>query len=99
MTEGGDEDADGMISKKEFEDLLNKEKAISILGEVGVDGVQLLDLKDTLFASDSEFDDTDGRKLTFAEFMDLILDLRGCNNATVKDMVTLRKYIDNRFVR
>lgn len=99
MTEGGDEDGDGMISKKEFEELLHHERAISILGEVGVDGVSLLDLKDTLFASDNEFDDTDGRKLTFAEFMDLILDLRGGNSATVKDMVTLRKYIDSRFVR
>jgi len=101
MTEGeADEDSDGKISKKEFVKLMNQEKALEILQEVGVDGVSLLDLQDTLFASDTN-DPTneEEKKLDFTEFMDLILDLRGGNHATVKDMVTLRKYFDARFAR
>eukprot|EP00929_Paragymnodinium_shiwhaense_P053370 TRINITY_DN26706_c0_g1_i4.p1 TRINITY_DN26706_c0_g1~~TRINITY_DN26706_c0_g1_i4.p1 ORF type:complete len:596 (-),score=169.08 TRINITY_DN26706_c0_g1_i4:320-2107(-) len=38
-----------------------------------------------------------GVELSFAEFMDVVLQLRGSNNATVKDMVDLRKYLKNSF--
>jgi len=99
-----DKDFDGRISKAEFDDLLRNEKALAILSEVGVDGVSLLDLQDTLFAPDScttpdEDEDEDWKKLTFTEFMETILDLRGGNSTTVKDIVQLRKHIDNRFAR
>jgi hypothetical protein len=76
---------EGGISKDLFEDLLTKEIAIRVLHQVGVDVVGLVDQTDFIFEG--------GRELKFADFFDLILKLRGTNNATVRDMVDLRKLI------
>jgi len=105
MGEGSEvgRDVEALISKNELLQLLTNEKAVSILQDVGVDVVGLVDFADTIFAADPFHTDGNGefeeKKLTFREFMGLVLDLRGGNNATVRDMVNMRKYIDGRFSR
>jgi len=68
---------------------------------VGVDVVGLVDIKDTLFETDATMEEDpsvegEGRKLSFSDLMNLVLDLRGGNTATVRDIVNLRKYIHGR---
>eukprot|EP00441_Pelagodinium_beii_P047716 CAMPEP_0197625796 /NCGR_PEP_ID=MMETSP1338-20131121/5055_1 /TAXON_ID=43686 ORGANISM="Pelagodinium beii, Strain RCC1491" /NCGR_SAMPLE_ID=MMETSP1338 /ASSEMBLY_ACC=CAM_ASM_000754 /LENGTH=586 /DNA_ID=CAMNT_0043196287 /DNA_START=39 /DNA_END=1799 /DNA_ORIENTATION=- len=82
-----DADGSGMISKREFDDLVSHPSWGRILSEVDVDVVALVDLSDFIFEDD--------RELSFADFMDLILQLRGTNQATVKDIVDLRKLLKN----
>lgn len=80
-----DEDHNMSISKSEFEQLLLKPRAARIIQDVGVDVVGLVDFMDFIFK--------DGQELSFPEFMDVVLQLRGTNNATVRDVVDLRKFV------
>jgi len=82
-----DEDHNLCISKEEFSKLLMTPRAAKILQNVGVDVVGLVDFLDFIFK--------DGEELSFPEFMDVILQLRGSNTATVRDIVDLRKFVLN----
>mmetsp|Transcript_16516 Transcript_16516/g.49866 ORF Transcript_16516/g.49866 Transcript_16516/m.49866 type:complete len:427 (+) Transcript_16516:2-1282(+) len=82
---GLDDDHNMQISKQEFQRLLLNPKAAKMVQEVGVDVVGLVDFADFIFEGD--------RELTFGQFMELVLQLRGSNTATVKDIVDLRKFI------
>jgi hypothetical protein len=100
-----DDDDDGMITKAEFMQLLKNKQAVRILKDVGVDVIGLVDFVDTIFEVEpkmrrdsngsvtSELDDEQEKKLGFAEFMGVVLDLRGTNPATVKDIIELRRYM------
>merc|ERR1712217_427383 len=81
---GIDYDGNLQISKGEFETLLLNKTAARMVQDVGVDVVGLVDFADFIFKDDDE--------LSFCEFMELVLQLRGSNNATVKDVVDLRKF-------
>merc|ERR1719362_2284296 len=101
---GVDENDDNLISKAEFMKMLSNKKAASILHEVGVDVVGLVDFADTIFEpepheEDAEEEEYVERQLTFHEFMRVVLDLRGSKTARVKDVVNLRKHINGRFAR
>jgi len=95
QTSGLDEDGDNEISKSEFVKILEIPDACRCLQEVGVDVVGLVDLTDFLFEGDDEDEEGGGceQNLTFEKFMEVVLQLRGSNNATVKDIVDLRKSI------
>jgi hypothetical protein len=80
-----DEDGNGQISKDEFMSLLENPEAARSLRDVGVDVIGLIDYQDFLFQEDEEFN--------FGTFVEVVLSLRGGNNATVKDMVDLRKVV------
>mmetsp|Transcript_153973 Transcript_153973/g.273070 ORF Transcript_153973/g.273070 Transcript_153973/m.273070 type:complete len:739 (+) Transcript_153973:74-2290(+) len=80
-----DTDGNCSISRKEFENLLVNEEAASIIQDMGVDVVGLVDFADIIFEDDIE--------LTFGDFMELVLQLRGSNMCTVKDIVDLRKFV------
>jgi len=93
-----DMDGSKSISKSEFQQLVVKTEACTIIQEMGVDVYALVDLADFIFKDDRELD--------FPEFMELVLQLRGSNTATVKDIVDLRKYLathleilENRYIR
>lgn len=79
------------ISRFEFEKLLVRPEAAKVLQEVGVDVVGLVDLADVIFQETDE--------LLFPDFMGLVLQFRGTNNATVRDIVYLRKFISQELVR
>lgn len=80
-----DEDHSGTISRNEFELLIQEPVAIKSFEQMGVDIVGLCDVADYIF--------TDGSEVSFPQFMELVMELRGTNNATVKDVVDLRKFI------
>jgi len=91
-----DADGDGKISKDEFLDMLGNKEAVKILHDTGVDVVGLVDLADEIFQEDTEDEDF-GKTLTFEELMDHILEQRGANVSTVKDVQRLRKHVNSRF--
>merc|ERR1740117_834012 len=83
---GMDSDGNGMLSREEFEQLLILPDAAQFMQNVGVDVVGLVEFSEFLF-KDTE--------LSFGEFVELILQLRGSNPATVKDCVDMRKQVMN----
>jgi hypothetical protein len=78
------------IQKEEFLMMLELPGAAMAIQEVGVDAVGLADFTDFIFADGKE-------ALTFPEFMEVILQFRSTNTATVKDVVDLRRYLSNEF--
>mmetsp|Transcript_64246 Transcript_64246/g.150872 ORF Transcript_64246/g.150872 Transcript_64246/m.150872 type:complete len:630 (+) Transcript_64246:66-1955(+) len=88
-----DLDGNGLISHKEMKAILQDKDAVRALHSVGVDPVSLVDLADVLFPLSKDTDDGEESRseMTFVQFMQELLELRGKNTATVKDMITLRK--------
>eukprot|EP00931_Biecheleriopsis_adriatica_P074279 TRINITY_DN48374_c0_g1_i1.p1 TRINITY_DN48374_c0_g1~~TRINITY_DN48374_c0_g1_i1.p1 ORF type:complete len:621 (-),score=123.57 TRINITY_DN48374_c0_g1_i1:103-1965(-) len=78
---GLDKDGDNLISREEFLMMLNLPEACRALSQLGVDVVGLVELEEFVFANTAA--------LEFSDFMDVVLQLRGSNNATVKDIVDL----------
>jgi len=73
------------IRKVDFVRLLDEPEAARALQGIGVDVVGLVDYTYMLF---------DGAEaISFTEFMELLLQLRGGNRATVKDIVEMRKFL------
>lgn len=73
------------ISREDFGKLLGLPEAIRAFKLMDVDVIGLVDLADFIFQ--------DGKPLPFGEFMELTMQLRGSNQATVKDIVDLRKFL------
>lgn len=86
-----DKDNNGKISRDEFEELICLPEAMRSLTQMGVDVVGLVDLADFIFQD--QYQNTDDHEIPFSDFMELIMQLRGSNQATVKDIVDLRKFI------
>lgn len=92
LTKGGLELHSGnTIGKQDFAKLLEQPEAARALQEVGVDVVGLVDFTDFIFQN--------GKELSFSDCMDLVLQLRGTNTATVKDVVDLRKHVMTELMR
>lgn len=87
-----DTDGSGMVSKTEFCALLDHDQAVRCLNDVGVDVFALIDLADYIFNQDDP-DVTEELELDFTRFMEVVLALRGTNQATVKDILDLRKFM------
>merc|ERR1719203_1254373 len=79
---GNSEDA--RINHEDFQNWISHSESVRAIQEVGVDVVGLIDLADLIFIDGS---------ITFGDFMELVLQLRGSNQATVKDIVDLRKFM------
>jgi len=85
---------DATITKDRFLAIMDNEKAAEYLQEAGIDVVGLVDLAEYIFQSDLhgyEFN----RKLSFNDFMKLLLSLRGGNDVKLKDIIDLRKYMNS----
>eukprot|EP00929_Paragymnodinium_shiwhaense_P073093 TRINITY_DN37152_c1_g1_i1.p1 TRINITY_DN37152_c1_g1~~TRINITY_DN37152_c1_g1_i1.p1 ORF type:complete len:819 (+),score=218.32 TRINITY_DN37152_c1_g1_i1:111-2567(+) len=80
-----DADNDGMLSRSEFENLLLEPQAAKMIQEVGVDVVGLVDLSDFIFKEKDE--------ISYGDFMELVMQLRGNNAATMKDIVDMKKFV------
>jgi len=81
-----DTDGDGNLSKREFIKILNNNEAVVALNEVGVDPVGLVDFVDHIFEDEQV-------ELDFESFMNVVLQFRGSNTATVKDIMNLTKIV------
>merc|ERR1719460_4032 len=91
-----EEDGDGTISYDEFVKILDKPEACLTLQEVGVDVMGLVDLADFIFAG-SQDEDEEPKSLTFEEFLEIVLSMRGNNSASVKDIVDVRRFISKTY--
>merc|ERR1712048_925580 len=81
-----------MISKEEFKHILQDQRSEAALRSVGVDTVALVDFADYLFQSDKR-GTAFNKKLSSDDFLDVLMQVRGVNPATVRDIVDLRKFI------
>jgi voltage-gated sodium channel len=89
-----DENADSLISYKEFEKILVDEDALETMREVGVNCTGFVDFAELYF-----FQDVEPMSLTFDEFMDMVRDLRDTNYAKVKDVLNLWKNVQDTGVK
>ncbi|CAE7302161.1 Scn11a, partial [Symbiodinium pilosum] len=85
-----DANFDGRLQKNEFFKIARDKQAVKALKELGVDMLTLIDFADIIFENASESEESE--ELSFSEFMEVILQFRGSNTATVKDMVDFRKW-------
>merc|ERR1712178_571234 len=81
--ESGDEEP--MVSRDQFVELMHHDAAAKALNEVGVDVLALVDLADFIFPKTG--------RVPFSKFITLMLQFRGSNTCTVKDIVDMRQYI------
>jgi len=73
---------DAKITKFEFENLLDKAIITDIIRGAGVDIIALLDMTEIVF----EQDDKAVVGISFEEFVEIVLNLRGNQHSTVKDV-------------
>lgn len=78
-------DGHKQLSQEEFERLLVIPEVARAVKEMRVDVVGLVELSDFIFQGD--------RQLSFDDFFHLVLQLRGSNSVTVKDIVDMRKFV------
>ncbi|CAE8604197.1 unnamed protein product, partial [Polarella glacialis] len=90
---GLDVNGDGLISRAEFSKILENGAAARTLKEVGIDVLNLVDLQAFIFEGEDEDGIVCEKQLTFPDFLELVLQLRGSNMASVKDIVDLRKFV------
>lgn len=90
-----DSDYDMEISMSEFNSILQHPEAAQTLKEVGVDPVSIVDFTSYIFDVMEGDEDQNDVRLNFEEFMEAVLQLRGTNTATVRDIVDLRKFVYN----
>eukprot|EP00746_Dinoflagellata_sp_MGD_P138583 gnl/MRDRNA2_/MRDRNA2_72213_c0_seq1.p1 gnl/MRDRNA2_/MRDRNA2_72213_c0~~gnl/MRDRNA2_/MRDRNA2_72213_c0_seq1.p1 ORF type:complete len:283 (-),score=63.50 gnl/MRDRNA2_/MRDRNA2_72213_c0_seq1:488-1336(-) len=79
-----DRDKNKMISYAEFTEILEHPITLEALADVGVSPLGLVDFAEFFFVEDGE-----PIELTFENFMEMVLDLRETNTATVKDMLNV----------
>eukprot|EP00929_Paragymnodinium_shiwhaense_P106237 TRINITY_DN71475_c0_g3_i1.p1 TRINITY_DN71475_c0_g3~~TRINITY_DN71475_c0_g3_i1.p1 ORF type:complete len:1085 (-),score=296.00 TRINITY_DN71475_c0_g3_i1:406-3660(-) len=87
-----DADNDFTVSKAEFRHILETEEAVILLHEVGVDVIALVEYTDIIF-------EEPGKSLTLGDFIEIVLQFRGEQNATVKDVVDIRKFTAKELAR
>eukprot|EP00929_Paragymnodinium_shiwhaense_P120739 TRINITY_DN9276_c0_g6_i1.p1 TRINITY_DN9276_c0_g6~~TRINITY_DN9276_c0_g6_i1.p1 ORF type:complete len:831 (+),score=234.46 TRINITY_DN9276_c0_g6_i1:159-2651(+) len=80
-----DEDENATLNREEFQGLVVRPDAARMMTSVGVDVIALADFCDYLF--------TGSEHISFSTFMEMVLQLRGSNQATVKDIVDMRKFM------
>lgn len=93
--EGGfDANGDDYVDRDEFFRMLKKPEVLKAMKEIGIDITATVDFSDVIF-DDGEFEDGSPKykKLKLADFMENLMQFRGDNTATVRDMVDLRKWL------
>jgi len=73
------------LTQDTFCKLLASREVTQVLTDVGIDVFAVLDLADAFFDGED--------RICFSVFIEKILQLRGGNQATVKDMVDMRKFV------
>lgn len=87
-----DENGDGTLSWEEFQKIMDHKSALDALEGVNVDPEAMIDMAEDFFWEDGE-----PVTVTFVEFMNMVLDLRGGQQATVKDVMGLGKRCNKKF--
>jgi hypothetical protein len=87
-----DTDMDGSLSWDEFQKILDKPETHKALASVNVDAETMVDIAEDYF-----FENGEAVAVSFEEFMQLLLDLRGGQQATVKNLMTMGKGLSKKF--
>jgi hypothetical protein len=87
-----DKNHDELLQKSEFHEMLEDRGAQKALLSLGVDPDSLEQLVDIIFDDEEE-----NPSITISKFMETASELRGANNATVKDLAILRKWSTDQF--
>eukprot|EP00928_Gymnodinium_smaydae_P032438 TRINITY_DN23492_c0_g1_i1.p1 TRINITY_DN23492_c0_g1~~TRINITY_DN23492_c0_g1_i1.p1 ORF type:complete len:547 (-),score=105.26 TRINITY_DN23492_c0_g1_i1:50-1690(-) len=82
-----DADYNGMISKKEFMNILYSKEAVKLLQQVGVDVHAILEDIDHIFAGGST------SELPFEDFKEIMLSFRATNATTMRGLANVRKML------
>lgn len=87
-----DANGNGQISIEEMKKIIQVPAAVKALDNVGVDPVGMMDFAESFFM------DENGEmvELDFEKFMEMVLDLRSSNNATLKDIMNLGKQVNTK---
>lgn len=70
------------LSKMEFQELLVHPEVVQLCADVGVNVIVLVDMSDVIFESC----DKEGEGINFEALVEVVLNMRGTNPATVKDV-------------
>jgi len=89
-----DKNNDGTLCWEEFQQILDYPDALQALESVNVDAEGMVDMAEDFF-----FDDGEPLAVTFEEFMEMVLDLRGGQQSTVKDIMGLGKRFNKKFLK
>jgi len=87
-----DDNNDGTISWDEFKDILALPDCLAALESVNVKPESMIDVAEDVF-----FDEGEPLAVPFDDFMGLVLDLRGGQQATVENMMGLGKRFSQKF--
>jgi len=94
IVEEMDEDGNMLISKREFVRIIDSQAACCALNDVGVDVLGLIESADAIFETDAAVDSpSKDIQLTFDEFIEIVLQLRGSSTSSIKDIVELRRIL------
>lgn len=93
LVEKVDDNNDGTISWDEFKDILAMPEALTALESVNVDPESMVDVAEDVF-----FDEGEPLAVPFQDFMALVLDLRGGQQATVENIMGLGKRFSQKFM-
>lgn len=85
LMEDLDTDGSHTLSKDEFDQIILNQDMTHVLIDFGVDVVGIVDFASFLFQECDE--------LSFADFMQLVIQFRVSKQATIKDVMDLRKYL------
>jgi len=84
-----DPDGDGRVSGEEFRNIMRESEFVQALDGAGVDVISFVQYASFVFQ--------DGAEISQEDFTQLIVQFRGDRVATVKELVSTRKYITNLF--
>lgn len=91
-----DANDDGYVSKEEFMGIVKNEIARDAMGALGVDTQALSEQADMIFDAVDDEGELFERKLTFADFLDVVVAMQPGNKVTLYDINAFRKFIDRR---
>merc|ERR1719198_2826960 len=77
-----DDPLGGTLNRADFDKFLMQPDVAVIIQDVGVDVMGLIDMADMIY----EDKDKEGKGLSFVDFIDVVLNMRGTNPSTVKDV-------------
>jgi len=88
---------DKRINQQKFFEILRDEGAANAMKGIGIDLISLVDFAELIFEESGDATDIDAEaneaEISFDDFLKHVLQLRGSNTATVKDMVDLRWWL------
>jgi hypothetical protein len=87
-----DKNSDGNLSWDEFQQILEFPDALQELENMNVDSESMVDMAEDFF-----FDDGEPVPVSFDQFMDMVLDLRGGQQGTVENIMALQKRFNKKF--